>query len=53
MIAKVKATGEIVKVFESVFHTGLWLTADRRVFDYMELEFVEGGENTIVELKNK
>ena len=44
MIAKVKTTGEIVKVFESVFHPGLWLTVDLRVFDYMELEFVKGGE---------
>lgn len=39
MKAKVKATGESVEVFESIFHPGLWVTIDKRVFDFVELEF--------------
>lgn len=39
MNAKVKATGEVVEVFESIFHPDLWLTIDQRVFDSVELEF--------------
>lgn len=41
MKAKVKTTGEIVEVFESIFNPGLYITfIDFRVFDYIDLEFI-------------